>query len=33
MAICTSGFAWTLTRPCVAPLYRTFLMPAIGVFG
>jgi hypothetical protein len=33
MAICTSAFAWTLTRPRVAPLYRTFLMPAMGVFG
>ncbi len=33
MAICTSAFAWTLTRPRVAPLYRVFLMPAMGVFG
>jgi hypothetical protein len=33
MAICTSAFAWALTRPAVAPLYRAALMPAMGVFG
>ena len=33
MAMCTSAFAWALTRPAVAPLYRGALMPAMGVFG
>ena len=33
MAACTSAFAWALTRPAVAPLYRVVLMPAMGVFG
>ena len=33
MAACTSGFAWTLTRPAVLPVYRTVLMPALGAMG
>jgi hypothetical protein len=33
MAVCTSIFAWVLTRPLVEPLYRTVLIPALGVFG
>ena len=33
MALCTSAFAWVLTRPVVAPLYRTVLVPALGAFG
>jgi ABC-type nickel/cobalt efflux system permease component RcnA len=33
MALCTSAFAWVLTRPIVAPLYRTVLVPALGAFG
>jgi len=33
MALCTSGFAWTLTRPAVMPIYQTVLMPAIGALG
>jgi hypothetical protein len=33
MTACTSAFAWALTRPAVAPLYRVALMPAMGVFG
>jgi ABC-type nickel/cobalt efflux system permease component RcnA len=33
MALCTSAFAWLLTRPAVEPLYRTALIPALGVFG
>ena len=33
MALCTSGFAWTLTRPAVMPVYRTVLMPALGAMG
>jgi hypothetical protein len=33
MALCTSGFAWTLTRPAVAPVYRAVLMPALGALG
>ena len=33
MALCTSAFAWVLTRPVVAPLYRTVLVPALGASG
>jgi hypothetical protein len=33
MALCTSGFAWTLTRPAVIPVYRAVLMPALGAMG
>jgi hypothetical protein len=33
MALCTSGFAWTLTRPAIVPVYRTVLMPALGATG
>jgi hypothetical protein len=33
MSLCTSAFAWALTRPAVDPLYRTVLIPALGAFG
>ncbi len=33
MTICTTGFAWLLTRRVVDPLFRTVLIPAFGVFG
>jgi ABC-type nickel/cobalt efflux system permease component RcnA len=33
MALFTSAFAWVLTRPVVAPIYRTVLVPALGAFG
>lgn len=33
MALCTTAFAWVLTRPIIEPLYRTVLIPALGVFG
>lgn len=33
MAACTSAFAWVLTRPLVAPLYHSVLVPALGAFG
>lgn len=33
MALFTSAYAWVLTRPVVAPLYRTVLVPALGTFG
>jgi hypothetical protein len=33
MALCTSGFAWTLTRAAVVPIYRSVLMPALGALG
>jgi hypothetical protein len=33
MALCTSAFAWVLTRPAIDPLYRGVLVPAFGVFG
>ena len=33
MAACTTAFAWVLTRPVIEPLYRTVLIPALGVFG
>lgn len=33
MTLCTSAFAWVLTRPLVDPLYRTVVIPAMGAFG
>jgi hypothetical protein len=33
MTACTAGFAWVLTRPSIEPLYRTVLVPGLGVFG
>ncbi len=33
MALCTTVFAWLLTRPLIQPLYRTVLIPAFGLFG
>jgi hypothetical protein len=33
MALCTTGFAWTLTRPAVLPVYHSVLLPAIGAAG
>jgi len=33
MTACTTGFAWVLTRPAIEPLYRTVLVPGLGVFG
>jgi len=33
MAGCTSAFAWVLTRPVIEPVYRTVLIPALGLFG
>jgi hypothetical protein len=33
MAACTAGFAWVLTRPLVEPVYRTVLIPGLGVFS
>jgi len=33
MAVCTSVFAWVLTRPIVEPVYRTVLIPALGLFA
>lgn len=33
MAACTAAFAWVLTRPIIDPLYRTVLIPGLGVFG
>jgi high-affinity nickel permease len=33
MAACTAAFAWVLTRPVVEPLYRTVLIPGLGLFG
>jgi high-affinity nickel permease len=33
MVACTSTFAWLLTRPGIEPLYRTVLIPALGLFG
>jgi hypothetical protein len=33
MALCTSAFAWALTRPGIEPLYRTVLVPALGLLG
>jgi high-affinity nickel permease len=33
MTVCTTAFAWLLTRPLIDPLYRTVLIPGFGVFG
>ena len=33
MAACTAAFAWVLTRPIVEPVYRTVVIPALGLFG
>lgn len=33
MALCTSAFAWVLTRPIIEPVYRAVLIPALGAFG
>ena len=33
MAMCTSVFAWLLTRPVLEPVYRSVLIPAFGAFG
>jgi high-affinity nickel permease len=33
MALCTSAFAWLLTRPVVEPVYRSVLIPALGLFA
>jgi high-affinity nickel permease len=33
MALLTGLFAWVLTRPIVEPVYRTVLIPALGVFA
>lgn len=33
MTLCTTAFAWLLTRPLIDPLYRTVLIPSFGIFG
>lgn len=33
MALCTGAFAWVLTRPLIEPIYRTVLIPSLGLFG
>ena len=33
MAACTAAFAWVLTRPALAPLYGSVVIPAVGSFG
>jgi uncharacterized membrane protein len=33
MAACTAAFTWVLTRPMVEPIYRSVLIPALGLFG
>ena len=33
MAMCTTAFAWILTRPVIEPVYRLALVPGLGVFG
>jgi high-affinity nickel permease len=33
MALCTSAFAWVLTRPALEPLCRAVLIPIFGAFG
>ena len=31
--LCTTAFAWLLTRRLIDPHYRTVLIPGFGVFG
>jgi hypothetical protein len=33
MTLCTSAFAWVLTRPVVEPVHRTVLVPALAAVG
>jgi high-affinity nickel permease len=33
MTLCTTAFAWLLTRRAIEPIYRTVLIPALGLFG
>jgi len=33
MAMCTTAFAWLLTRRVIDPIYRSVLIPAFGLFG
>ena len=33
MAACTAAFAWVLTRPIIEPVYRSVLIPGLGLFG
>jgi ABC-type nickel/cobalt efflux system permease component RcnA len=33
MAACTGLYAWVLTRPAMASIYRSALIPALGCFG
>jgi hypothetical protein len=33
MTACTAGFAWVLTRPSLAPVYTSVVVPAIGSFS
>jgi ABC-type nickel/cobalt efflux system permease component RcnA len=33
MGLCTTAFAWLLTRRIVDPIYRTVLIPAVGLLG
>ena len=33
MTLCTTAFAWLLTRPMIEPLYRSVLIPGLGIFG
>ena len=33
MALCTTAFAWVLTRRLIDPVYRMVLIPAFGIFG
>jgi high-affinity nickel-transport protein len=33
MAAFTTAFAWVLTRPVVEPIYRSVLIPVLGLFG
>jgi hypothetical protein len=33
MAALSGAFAWAMTRPAVAPIYRVAVIPALGAFG
>lgn len=33
MALCSTAFAWALTRPSLAPVYRSTVIPSLGLLG
>ena len=33
MVACAAAFTWILTRPAIEPIYRSVLIPVLGLFG